>query len=134
MGYKHRCADSMDKESQHLIPPTLAQFAQTFREGLNSSLGLKLLSIAHSIQNRRNSVFLTLDQLNCTFVGAAGRPTSEGYSLLVDSDGITIAGASPLGTAALNKLNIAQGSGIDALGCANRGFMMSAKGQIIRTR
>jgi hexosaminidase len=131
-----RYARTVDNDGQTLIPPTLAQFAQTFQEDLGSTLGIEL-PIVQSTQAHINSIFLTLDQANTTFVDTAGRHTSEGYLLSVDSNGVTIAGASPLGTwwgtrsllqiAALGKLSIAQGSGVDAPGWANRGFMVSGK-------
>jgi hexosaminidase len=126
----------VDTDGQTLIPPTLSQFAEIFQEDLSSTLGVKL-PVVQSTQAHRNSIFLTLDHSNTTFVDAAGRHTSEGYLFSVDDSGVTIAGASPLGTwwgtrsllqtAALNKLSVAHGSGVDAPGWANRGFMVSLK-------
>jgi hexosaminidase len=44
----------------------------------------------------RNSVFMTIGDPKKD-LGAAERPTSEGYSINVTADGIVIAGASPFG-------------------------------------
>lgn len=122
----------MDNDGQTLIPPTLSEFAEVFQEDLESSLGIKL-PLLHGQKSGTDSIFLTVDN-NTEFHDAAGRATSEGYSLTVSQSGITIAGASPLGTwwgtrsliqeAVLNDLNIPQGSGTDAPGWATRGVMV----------
>jgi hexosaminidase len=82
-----------------------------------------------------DAIFLTVSNHPAEFLDAAGRPTSEGYSLKVTKSSVTIAGASPLGTwwgtrtilqqAALGRLKIAVGDGIDAAGWGERGMMVS---------
>ncbi|KAK8008426.1 beta-hexosaminidase [Apiospora marii] len=65
-----------------------------------------------------------------------GAPTSEGYTLSVSADGITVRGASPLGVwwgtrtvlqqAILNKGSLPHGEAHDAPGWATRGMMLDA--------
>lgn len=79
------------------------------------------------------SIFLTIDS-DTEFSDVAGRPSSEGYSLSVTKEGITIAGASPLGTwwgtrsilqaAAVGDNKIPYGTGVDTPGWGTRGVMV----------
>ncbi|PYH44571.1 glycoside hydrolase [Aspergillus saccharolyticus JOP 1030-1] len=115
-----------------LIPPTLHEFATTFQEDLRSSLGLEV-PITFNKKRGRNAIFLTLTN-HTSFQDAAGRWTSEGYALDIDSHGITIAGASPLGVwwgsrsviqaAVLNGYALPHGSAVDAPGWSSRGVML----------
>ncbi|CAG8952142.1 hypothetical protein HYFRA_00000880, partial [Hymenoscyphus fraxineus] len=126
-------ADAVDLEGETLIPPTLTEFANTFSSDLESSLGL---SIPVQIDSgaSTNSVFLTVAEDNSTFTDAAGRVTSEGYTLNVTSEAILITGASPLGVfwgtrtllqqAVLGELNVPLGVGTDSPGWRNRGIMI----------
>ncbi|KAI9036350.1 glycoside hydrolase [Aspergillus affinis] len=125
-------ADAVDHDGQTLIPPTLHQFAETFQEDLESSIGLSL-PLNLSSDSIPDSIFLTLTN-NSDFQDAAGRPTAEAYTLNIHDNGIIIAGASPLGawwgtrsliqTAVVAGRELPQGSGLDAPGWANRGVML----------
>ncbi|KAL1851274.1 hypothetical protein Plec18170_006599 [Paecilomyces lecythidis] len=127
-------ADAVDNDGQTLIPPTLSEFGQIFQQDLQSSLGIKVPLIYRN-KPETHSIFLTIDN-ETEYHDVAGRATSEGYSLAVSENGITISGASPLGTwwgtrsliqeAVLNDLDIPHGSGIDAPGWATRGVMLDA--------
>ncbi|KAF2089742.1 glycoside hydrolase family 20 protein [Saccharata proteae CBS 121410] len=127
-------ANTSNTEGETLIPPTLHEFAKIFANDLEISCDVSLPLLIDT-KPSHGSIFLTLD-LNTTFPDAAGRPSSEGYSLTVGKSGITIAGASPLGvwwgtrtliqTAVLNENNIALGGGRDAPGWATRGIMLDA--------
>ncbi|KAH9215930.1 glycoside hydrolase [Leptodontidium sp. 2 PMI_412] len=87
--------NTVDSKGETLIPPTLKSFASTFSDDLLSSLDLKIpVSIAKAAT--KNSIFLTLGN-SSDYLDAAGRPTSEGYSVTVTAQGIVITGASPLG-------------------------------------
>ncbi len=90
-----RYLQAVDDRGQTLIPPTLGQFAATFAGDLLSVLNLKV-SISVGSQCPPNGVFLTLGD-PADYRDKAGRPTSEGYTLTVNSTGIIIAGASPWG-------------------------------------
>lgn len=129
-----RYADAVDNDGQTLILPILQQFAETFQEDLQSSLGIRI-PLLQGVKASPNSIFLTLDKDAKKFKDAAGRSTSEGYSLTVNENGIVIAGSSPLGTwwgtrsvvqAAVvsHDLSISHGFGIDAPGWATRGVMV----------
>ena len=84
---------------------------------------------------QEGSIFLTIDQAG-TYNDAAGRWTSEGYSIYVSNTNVTIAGASSLGVwwgtrsllqlAATGNGTILVGSTIDAPGWAERGVMLDA--------
>ncbi|KXT11042.1 hypothetical protein AC579_7319 [Pseudocercospora musae] len=120
-----------DKNGQTLIPPTLDEFAKTFADDWSSVVGNKV-SLKHDTIGSHDTVFLTLGN-HTDFKDAAGRWTSEAYSLDVSSDGIKIVGASPLGVwwgtrsvlqqAALHDGVIEIGSGIDSPGWGTRGVM-----------
>ncbi|KAF7365442.1 Beta-hexosaminidase [Mycena venus] len=89
-----RFQNTVDSEGKTLIPPTLLAFAQTFASDL-LELGLRVpVEVASSAQP--GSIFLTISTSG-VFLDAAGRNTSEGYTLTVGSQGVVIAGASPLG-------------------------------------
>lgn len=125
-------ASAVDRAGQTLIPPTLHQFALTFQEDLESSLG-RSLPLYLSSDPMTDSIFLTLTN-NSDFQDAAGRPTTEAYILEVQGKGVIIAGASPLGVwwgtrsliqaAVVTGDELPQGSGLDASGWANRGVMV----------
>lgn len=134
-----RFADKFDHESQTWIPPTLQQFAETFQGDLKSVLGLKV-QLTHGTKRKHNTIFVTLGN-NTDFKDAAGRPTSEGYSLKVDNRGLVVTGASPLGAwwatrsiiqAAAGDLTIAKGLGTDAPSWGTRGAFVGRSLSIIR--
>lgn len=126
-------ADAVDSDGQTLIPPTLQEFAVTFKKDLRSSLGMDV-SLCQGTEPGDDSIFLTLKN-DTGFQDVAGRWTSEGYSLNIDDKGITIAGASPQGTwwgtrsviqaAVVGDMSLPQGSGVDAPGWGTRGAFVS---------
>lgn len=126
--YQHE----VDRDGQTLIPPTLHQFANTFAQDLQPVLDRRI-SVRTGRKPPHNGIFITLDR-HGKYLDAAGRPTSEGYTLEVTSNGIVIKGASPLGAwwgtrtvlqqAILNDGNIQLGSGRDAPGWGTRGIML----------
>lgn len=128
-----RYADEVDNNGYTLIPPTLQQFAETFQEDLKSVLGLDV-PLAQGSTRKPNTIFVTLGN-NTNFKDAAGRSTSEGYTLTVDNRGLVVTGASPLGAwwatrsivqaAALGNSTISKGFGTDAPGWGTRGVMVS---------
>ena len=128
-----RYVNTVDANGLTLIPPTLWSFAETFRSDL-ASIGVNVPLILGR-QATKNVLFLTISGSPNEFLDAAGRPTSEGYSLTVTTSSITIAGASPLGTwwgtrtvlqqAVLHGLKISVGEGVDAAGWGERGMMVS---------
>ncbi|KAF9880397.1 hypothetical protein CkaCkLH20_02351 [Colletotrichum karsti] len=125
-------ADSVNENGQTLIPPTLEEFAQTFREDLLSVTGIDLPVTASNF-SVADTIFITVDP-NRSYLDAAGRNTSEGYSLVSSEAGIVISGASALGAwwgtrtllqvVVLNDGNIPHGRGNDAPGWATRGAML----------
>ncbi|KAJ7246384.1 putative beta-hexosaminidase [Mycena rebaudengoi] len=128
-----RFQNAVDLNGKTLIPPTLLAFAQTFAQDL-LMLGIRApVQVASSAGP--NSIFLTVSS-NGRFLDAAGRNTSEGYTLTVSAQGVSIAGASPLGTfwgtrtllqqAKLGDLQLPIGSGTDAPGWGTRGVMLDA--------
>ncbi|KAF7319113.1 putative glycosyl hydrolase family 20 [Mycena chlorophos] len=124
--------DSVDLDGKTLIPPTLLQFAQTFAADLDV-LGLSGISAEVADAAETDSIFLTLSTTG-VFLDAAGRSTSEGYALTVESESVVIAGASPSGAfwgtrtllqqAKLGELELPVGSGRDAPGWGTRGVML----------
>jgi hexosaminidase len=86
--------NTVDTEGETLIPPTLASFASTFSNDLASSLSLDV-PVRIGRAALPNSMFMTIGN-SSDYLDAAGRPTSEGYSIDVTRDGIVIVGASPL--------------------------------------
>ncbi|EME82708.1 glycoside hydrolase family 20 protein [Pseudocercospora fijiensis CIRAD86] len=120
-----------DQNGQTLIPPTLDEFAETFAKDWLNILGSKV-SLKHDSTESHGTIFLTLGN-RTEFKDAAGRWTSEAYSLEVRSDCVKIVGASPLGVwwgtrsvlqqAALHDGIIETGSGVDSPGWGTRGVM-----------
>ncbi|KAJ7196561.1 putative beta-hexosaminidase [Mycena pura] len=124
-----RFQDAVDLNGKTLIPPTLLAFAKTFATDLQV-LGLHVpVQVADSAQP--GSIFLTISP-DGIFLDAAGRATSEGYTLTVGTEDVVIAGASPLGAfwgtrtliqqAKLGSLSLPIGSGTDAPGWGTRGL------------
>ena len=127
-----RFQNTVDTKGATLIPPTLKDFASLFGDDLLSSLGLKVL-VKTGWSARKNSIFMTLGNAS-DYLDAAGRPTSEGYSIEVTSHGVKIVGASPLGAwwgtrsilqqGVLDR-ELSLGSTIDAPGWGVRGIFVS---------
>lgn len=128
-----RYANTTDTNGWTEIPPTLSDFALTFAEDLGSFVdqpGNVELGEAPS----RASIFLTLDN-STDYQDAAGRWTSEAYTLQVEHDHVTISGASPLGVwwgtrsliqqMVLNNGSVSTGSGVDSPGWNTRGIFVS---------
>lgn len=126
--YQH----STDTKGETLIPPTLLDFASTFGDDLSPVLGFQI-PITTAKTSTTKSIYLTLGEPG-DYLDVAGRPTSEGYTIKVTIDGITITGASPLGVwwgtrsilqqAVLQNLDFSTGSGVDAPGWSTRGIML----------
>lgn len=125
----------VNTEGETLIPPTLLSFAKTFGTDLEFSLGLNIPVITGKA-SAKNSIFMTISKNSSEFLDAAGRPTSEGYSIDVTSHGIVITGASPLGawwgTRTIlqqgvldNSMELTLGSATDAPGWGIRGTFVS---------
>ncbi|KAG4426064.1 hypothetical protein IFR04_000771 [Cadophora malorum] len=85
----------VNDQGETLIPPTLKSFASTFSDDLLSSLDLKV-PVSTGRSAVKNSIFLTIGN-SSDYLDAAGRPTSEGYSIEITKQAIVITGASPLG-------------------------------------
>ncbi|KFY43610.1 hypothetical protein V494_01882 [Pseudogymnoascus sp. VKM F-4513 (FW-928)] len=127
-----RFASLVNKNGHTLIPPTLAEFAKTFEGDLQTAIGSHV-TLTYGDKPENGSIFLTIDS-DTEFSDVAGRPSSEGYSLSVTKEGITIAGASPLGTwwgtrsvlqaAAVGDNKIPCGTGVDTPGWGTRGAML----------
>lgn len=127
-------ASSVDDSMATLIPPTLLEFAQTFADDLSAIYNIDT-TVANGTDSTTGSIFLTLGDPSL-YLNASGEPSSEGYSLSVTSDAITITGASSLGVwwgtrtvlqqATLNNGSIPLGSGTDTPGWATRGMMLDA--------
>ncbi|KAF7293490.1 Beta-N-acetylhexosaminidase [Mycena indigotica] len=90
-----RFQHSVDLAGQTLIPPTLLEFGQTFAADLKVP-GLTDIPVQVADWAQPGSIFLTLST-DRAFFDAAGRNTSEGYTLTVGTQNVVIAGASPLG-------------------------------------
>ncbi|KAK6950378.1 hypothetical protein Daesc_008705 [Daldinia eschscholtzii] len=127
-------AESRDDTGETLIPPTLQDFANTFVDDLQDVLGLEL-SISVSNESASDTIFLTLGDPS-KYTDASGSQTSEGYTLSVDSSGVVISGASPLGVwwgtrtvlqqAVLFNGSLSYGEADDAPGWKTRGMMLDA--------
>ncbi|KAJ0160612.1 Beta-hexosaminidase [Colletotrichum tanaceti] len=125
-------AEFVDDAGQTLIPPTLHSFATTFASDLASVVGLDI-PVELGATAEQGSIFLTLGDASL-YKDAAGRETSEGYSLNVTVDGVLISGASPLGVwwgtrTLLQQLvlgggEVKLGYGIDSPGWGVRGMML----------
>ncbi|KXL43089.1 glycoside hydrolase family 20 protein [Acidomyces richmondensis BFW] len=129
-----RYANSTDNDGWTLIPPTLWEFASTFREDLVGVTGNRvMLDCESSAAGEDGIIFLTVAN-SMGFTDAAGRWTSEGYRLDVDEQSVTITGASPLGVwwgtrtilqqAVLGNGKLAAGSGTDSPGWNTRGLFL----------
>ncbi|MCJ1328569.1 hypothetical protein MMC10_005246 [Thelotrema lepadinum] len=126
-------AGDVDSEGETLIPPSLWEFASTFADDLQSASGSSV-RVINGTEASQSSVFLTLAPSTTKFVDAAGRPTSEGYTLNVTDAGLLVEGASPLGVwwgtrSILQQLilgngSIPLGSGYDSPGWGIRGAML----------
>jgi hexosaminidase len=126
--------NTVDTEGETLIPPSLRSFASTFSDDLFSSLDLKVPARAGEAA-LPNSILMTIGN-SSHYLDAAGRPTSEGYSINITKDGIVITGASPLGAfwgtrsilqkgVLSNGMQLSSGSAIDAPGWGVRGTFVS---------
>jgi hexosaminidase len=126
--------NAVNTEGETLIPPTLLSFGKTFAADLESTLGSKV-PVTTGKSCAKNSIFLTISKNSSQFLDAAGRPTLEGYSAEVTSNGIVIAGASPLGawwgTRSIlqqgvlgNNMELSLGSATDAPGWGIRGTFL----------
>ncbi|RSM08738.1 hypothetical protein CEP52_004443 [Fusarium oligoseptatum] len=128
-------ANVRDSKGQTLIPPSLAEFAETFADDL-SSLGFELSTRVGS-KPRPGTIFLTLGRTK-DYLDVAGRETPEGYSIDVNKS-ITVKGASPLGVwwgtrtilqqILLTDGNLLAGSIHDSPGWGSRGMMLDAARQ-----
>ncbi|KAK8132055.1 hypothetical protein PG999_000228 [Apiospora kogelbergensis] len=132
-----RFDDARDEQGETLIPPTLHEFAEVFAADLKDALDLEL-QLSNATDAGQGAIFLTLGESTDEYLDAAGAPTSEGYTLSVSADGITLRGASPLGVwwgtrtilqqAILGKAgaSLPYGEVHDAPGWATRGMMLDA--------
>jgi hexosaminidase len=127
-----RYATAVDSLGQTLVPPTLQDFAKTFAADLGYILQHEV-QVVISDNSSSTAVFLTIGDAD-RYLDAAGRETSEGYSLSVSELGITISGASALGVwwgtrtilqhTILFKGLIPYGSAVDSPGWEIRGMML----------
>lgn len=127
-----RCVNATDTHGWTLIPPTLGDFASTFANDLASFADLGC-EVEIGSAPQASSIFLTLDN-RTEYQDAAGRWTSEGYTLDVHADHVIIAGASPLGAwwgtrsllqqAVLNNGSFKVGQGVDSPGWNTRGIFV----------
>ncbi|KAK8074614.1 beta-hexosaminidase [Apiospora hydei] len=127
-------ADVRDETGETLIPPTLHDFSEAFATDLKDALGLEL-EVSSASEADQGTILLTLGN-SSDYLDAAGAPTSEGYTLSVSADGVTVRGASPLGVwwgtrtvlqqAILNEGSLPHGEAHDAPGWATRGMMLDA--------
>ncbi|KAI0115036.1 glycoside hydrolase family 20 protein [Daldinia grandis] len=126
--------ESRDETGETLIPPSLQDFAKTFVDDLHSVLGLDIdVSIGDEFTS--DTIFLTLGDPS-RYTDASGSLTSEGYTLSVNSSGVVISGASPLGVwwgtrtilqqAILSDGSLSYGEAEDAPGWKTRGMMLDA--------
>ncbi|KAJ9143051.1 Glycoside hydrolase [Pleurostoma richardsiae] len=133
-----RYAASRDDAGQTLIPPTLLEFASVFADDLQDALGISVHAKQGSSRCTAGKIFLTLDTSG-NYLDAAGRQTSEGYTIATTPSGITITGSSPLGVwwgtrtvlqQALLSLadsgtpSVPYGSAVDVPGWPIRGMMI----------
>ncbi|PSR88673.1 glycoside hydrolase, catalytic core [Coniella lustricola] len=141
-----RYASAVDDTLDTLIPPTLYEFATVFAEDLSSIFSINATVVNGSVANADNTtsddggfLYLTLAEDPSLYLNASSDPSSEGYTLSVTADAITITGASPLGVwwgtrtvlqqAALSSSSSASvplGSGSDTPGWTTRGMMLDA--------
>ncbi|ETS74157.1 hypothetical protein PFICI_14023 [Pestalotiopsis fici W106-1] len=130
-------ASSIDEAGQTLIPPTLFEFASVFAEDLGTVINASIEAVNGSSCSD-GSVYITIAD-PASYLDAAGRESSEGYSLDVNSSCLTITGASPLGAwwatrTVLQQLVLSEadtpsipiGSSLDVPGWPTRGVMLDA--------
>lgn len=125
-------ADSRNEHGETLIPPSLLEFADTFKGDLHHALGL---NVSRSVAKdaRPHSIFLTVGDVG-DYIDARGAPTYEGYTLSVSASGVRISGASALGVwwgtrtllqlALISDGHIPFGTSKDAPGWPVRGMML----------
>lgn len=126
-------ADVVNDEGLTLIPPTLLEFAETFAKDI-ASVWDQNVSVSVGSQGGDDAVLLTLGESN-EYIDAAGRETSEGYTLETSDKGVTITGASPLGVwwgtrtllqqVILGEGSVPAGVAVDSPGWKERGVMVS---------
>lgn len=125
-----------------LIPPTLYEFATVFAEDLSSIFSINASVVNGSINatTSSGSLFLTLADDPSVYLYASGNLSSEGYTLSVTADAITITGASPIGvwwgtrtvlqqatlSSSSSEAGVPLGSGSDTPGWTTRGMMLDA--------
>lgn len=131
-----RYASSVDTAGQTLIPPTLYEFASVFADDLEKVSDVTV-NVVNGTSYSNGTIFLTLGDPG-DYLDAAGRESSEGYSLTINTSGVTITGASPLGVwwgtrtilqqsiLSSETASIAYGSAVDVPGWAARGVMLDA--------
>lgn len=129
-----RFTESRDETGETLIPPSLQDFAKTFVDDLHSVLGLDI-DVSIGDESTSDTIFLTLGDPS-KYTDASGSLTSEGYTLSVNSSGVVISGASPLGVwwgtrtilqqAVLSNGSLSYGEAYDAPGWKTRGMMLDA--------
>ena len=122
-----------DGRGETLISPTLFQFAETFTSDLGVLTGSNI-SLTEGSAPKGGSIFLTIDTSRDIYLDVAGRESSEGYSLIISENGITLSGSSPLGAfwgarsilqmVATGNGTIPRGTAIDTPGWATRGVML----------
>ncbi|KAI1661666.1 glycoside hydrolase family 20 protein [Daldinia decipiens] len=127
-------AQSRDETGETLIPPSLQDFAKTFVDDLHSVLGLDI-GVSVGEKSTSDTIFLTLGDPS-KYTDASDSPTSEGYTLSVNSSGVVISGASPLGVwwgtrtilqqAVLSNGSLSYGETDDAPGWKTRGMILDA--------
>jgi hexosaminidase len=133
-------ANSTDKDGWTEIPPTLAEFTQTFADDWNDLIGcsvsVKVLygNDLYAAEQDPAALIIAVNGSLAGSVDAAGRSTSEGYAIEVSSStGVKVTGASPLGAwwgtrTLLQQVVLGQGlvtgSGLDAPGWNTRGVML----------
>jgi len=126
--------NAINTDGETLIPPTLTSFASTFRDDLSSALKLKV-ELSSDTAAVQDSIFMTIGN-SSDYLDAAGRPSSEGYTIDVSPKGIMVTGASPLGafwgTRSIlqqgllsEDMKLSLGSAIDAPGWGIRGTFVS---------
>ncbi|KAF7535754.1 hypothetical protein G7054_g5107 [Neopestalotiopsis clavispora] len=130
-------ASAVDEDGQTLIPPTLFEFATVFAEDLGTVINAPV-DVVNGSGCSDGGVYITIAD-TASYVDTAGRESSEGYSLDVNSSCVTITGASPLGAwwatrTVLQQLALSDadtpslliGSSVDIPGWPTRGVMLDA--------
>lgn len=127
-------AETRDTDGLTLIPPSTHEFAQTFANDLHTLFPNTTANISVGTAAPLNGVFITTNTGNFTL--ASGISTSEGYTLDVSSQGITISGAGARGTfwatrtllqaLILNNGSLPASTVRDGPSWETRGFMLGA--------